>query len=111
MLLIFAAPILILVLVLAVPIAYRYFWPIKVKRPRLFLRITLATGLVVAGVAIYWFLGALIGIGVTRAAPPQTAAANAAFEAVLRNRLLVGAVFGVLTEYLLCRITQTIMDT
>jgi hypothetical protein len=109
-LLIFAAPILILVLVLAVPIAYRYFWPIKVKRPRLFLRITLATGLVVAGVAIYWFLGALIGVGVTRASP-QTAAANAAFESVLRNRLLVAAVFAVLTEYLLCRITQTIMDT
>ena len=110
MLLIFAAPILILGLVLAVPIAYRYFWPIKVKRPRLFLRITLATGLVVAGVAIYWFLGALIGIGVTHASP-QTAAANAAFESVLRNRLLVAAVFAVLTEYLLCRITQTIMDT
>lgn len=108
MFLFFAAPVIILVLVLAVPIAYRYGWPVAIKRPRQFLIITLAMGVVLAGVAIFWFFSALTGMGVTGASP-QTAAANAAFESVLRNRLLVATVFAVLLEYLLCRITQTIM--
>jgi len=108
MLLLFAAPVVILVLVLAVPVAYRYLWPIKINRPRLFLVITLAMGLVIAGVAIFWFFSVLVGTGVTGASS-QTAASNAAFESVLRNRLLVAAVFALVIEYLLCRITQTIM--
>ena len=109
MLFIFAAPIVILGLVLAVPIAYRYLWPIKIRRPKLFLVITLTMGLVVAGVAIFWLFSVLMGIGITGASP-RTAAPNAAFESVLRNRLLVAALFAALIEYLLCRITQTIMD-
>jgi len=109
-LLLFAAPVVILALVLAVPIAYRYLWPIKINRPKLFLIITLATGLVIAGVAIFWFFSVLVGVGVTGASP-QTAASHAALESVLRNRLLVAAVFAALVEYLLCRITQTIMGT
>jgi hypothetical protein len=107
--LLIAAPVVILVLVLAVPVAYRYLWPIKINRPQLFLVITLAMGLVIAGVAIFWFLSVLAGVGITGASS-QTAS-NAAFESVLRNRLLVAAVFAVLVEYLLCRITQTVMGT
>ena len=106
--LLFAAPVVILVLVLAVPVAYRYLWPIKIDRPKLFLVITLAMGLVIAAAAIYWFFIVLLGIGVTDASS-QTAAAHAAFESILRKRLLVATVFAVLTEYLLCRITQTVI--
>ena len=108
MLLLFAAPIVILVPVLAVPVAYRYLWPVRIDRPRLFLTITLAMGLVIAAAAIYWFFSMLMGTGVADASS-QTAAANAAFESILRKRLLVAAVFGALIEYLLCRITQTVM--
>ena len=111
MVLILAAPIVILGVVLAVPIAYRYLWPIKVKRPRLFLLITLSMGLLVPGVAIFWFFSVLVGIGIVSASSLAAAASNAGFEAVLRNRLLVAAVFAPLVEYLLCRITQTIMGT
>ena len=108
MLLLLIAPLVILGLVLSVPIAYRYLWPVKIKRGRLFLLIALAMGLVVAAVAIFWFFSVLVGTGVTGASS-QTAASNAAFESVLRNRLLVAAVFALVIEYLLCRITQTIM--
>ena len=108
MLLFLAAPLVILLLVLAVPIAYRYLWPITIKRPRLFLAITVAIGLVIAGAAIFWVFSILTGIGVAGASP-QTTASGAALDAVLRNRLLVAAVFTVVLEYLLCRITQTIM--
>jgi hypothetical protein len=109
-LLLYAAPIVILGLVLAVPFAYRYLWPVEVKRPKVFLIFTVAMGLAVAGVAIFWFFSVLAGMGVGGASP-RTGAANAAFESVLRNRLLVATVFAALIEYLLCRITQTIMDT
>jgi len=105
-----AAPIVIAVLVLAVPIAYRYLWPIKLKRPKLFLGITLAMGLVIAGIAIFWFFSVFTGVGIAGASP-RAAAPNATFESVVRNRLLVAAVFAALVEYLLCRITQTVMDT
>ena len=108
MVIIFVAPIVILGFVLLVPIAYRYLWPIKIKRPKLFLVITLAMGLLVAGVAITWFSSVLIGIGIAGASP-RTAGSNADLETVLRNRFLVAAVFATLVEYLLCRITQTIM--
>jgi hypothetical protein len=107
-LLLFAAPIVILVFVLTVPVAYRYLWPVRIDRPRLFLVIMLAMGLVIAGAAIYWFFSVLVGTGVTDAAS-QTAASNAALESILRKRLLVAAVFAALIEYLLCRITQTVM--
>jgi hypothetical protein len=110
MLLNFVAPIVILGFVLAVPIAYRYLWPVELKRPEMFLTITLVLGLIVAGVAIFWFFSVLIGLGI-RGASPRTAAAQAAVESVIRNRLLVTAVLGALIEYLLCRITQTILDT
>jgi hypothetical protein len=107
-LLLFAAPIVILALVLAVPVAYRYLWPVKIDRPRLFLVITLAMGLVIAAAAIYWFFSVLMGAGVGDASS-QTAASSAALESILRKRLLVAAVFAALIEYLLCRITQTVM--
>ncbi len=108
MLLLLAAPVVILVLVLAVPIAYRYLWPVTVTRPRLFLGITLATGLIIAALSIAWVFSALAGVGITGASA-GTAASQAAFETVMRNRLMVAAVFAVVIEYLLCRITQTIM--
>ena len=108
MFLLFAAPVVILVLVLAVPVAYRYLWPIRINRPRAFLIVTLAMGLFIAGAAIFWFLSVLQGVGISGVSA-QSGASSAAVEAVLRNRLLVAAVFSVLTEYLLCRITQTIM--
>ena len=110
MLVLLIAPLVILGLVLTVPIAYRYLWPVKIKRGRLFLLITLPMGLIVAAVAIFWFFSVLAGAGITGASP-GTAASNSALQSVLRNRLLVGAVFASLVEYLLCRITQTIMDT
>src|ERR1700757_5359478 len=93
MFLIFAAPIGILALVLAVPVAYRYLWPLSIKRPKLFLRITLTIGLAVAVVAITWFLNVLVGIGIAGVSRGPDAS-NAAFEAVLRNRLLVATVRG-----------------
>jgi hypothetical protein len=103
-----AAPVVILALVLAVPVAYRYLWPVRINRPRLFLMITLAMGLVIAAAAIFWFFSALMGVGIAGASA-RTAVSNAALESVLRNRLMVAAVFATLVEYLLCRITQTIM--
>jgi hypothetical protein len=109
MFLVFAAPIVILVLVLVVPVAYRYLWPITIKRPKVFLLITLPIGLLVAGVAGFWLLNLPVHIGMTGASR-DTDASRAALEAVLRNRLLVAAVFAVVVEYLVCRITQTITD-
>src|SRR5215467_4269562 len=110
MTLLLIAPLIILGLVLTVPIAYRYLWPVKIKRGRLFLLITLPMGLLVAAVAIFWCFSVLAGAGITGASP-GTSASNSALQLVLRNRLIVGAVFASLVEYLLCRITQTIMDT
>ena len=101
------APIVIVALVLCVPIAYRYLWPVKVGRPGLFLIITLTTGLVVAAAAIFWFFSVLTATGLAARSP--TAASSTALESVLRNRLLVAAVLAALVEYLLCRITHTIM--
>jgi len=109
-LIVFAAPLVILGLVLAVPIAYRYLWPITVKRPRLFLAITLAMGLVIAAVAISWFFSVLAGTGIT-AASAGTAASQVELGTVMRNRLMVAALFAVVVEYLLCRITQTVMGS
>lgn len=100
---------MILVLVLGLPIAYRSLWPIKIRRPKLFLIITLTSGLVIAAVAIFWVLDVLVGIGIAGVSR-ATDTSHAAFEAVLRNRLLVASVFAVLVEYLVCRITQTITD-
>jgi len=108
-LVVFAAPLLILVVVLAVPIAYRYWWPVKIKRPRLFLVITLAMGLLITAVAVAWFSSVLAGSGIAGASPAG-AAGSKAIESVLWNRFLVAAVFATVVEYLLCRITQTIMD-
>ena len=100
---VFAGPVAIVVLVLAVPLAYRQLWPITIKRPKLFLRITLTIGLVIAAVAILWFLNVPVGLGIT-------GTSRAAVEAVVRNRLLVACVFAVLVEYLVCRIAQTVTD-
>jgi len=106
---VFAGAVAIVVLVLAVPIAYRYLWPITIERPKLFLIITLTTGVVIAAVAIFWFLNFPVGLGITGASRTIDAS-HAAMEAVLRNRLLVASVFAVLVEYLICRIVQTLMD-
>jgi len=57
---------------------------------------------------MYWFFSVLMSTGVGDASS-QTAASSAALESVLRKRLLVAAVFAALIEYLLCRITQTVM--
>ncbi len=104
----FAAPVVILVLVLAVPVAYRHLWPIKLKRPRLFLAITLTMALVIAAVAIWWFFGPLMSVGISGTS--MRGASSPSLESVLRNRLLVAAVCAAVVEYLLCRITQTVID-
>ncbi len=109
MALLLVAPIVILVLVLAVPIGYRYLWPIELKKPGRFLRITLAMALVIVAVATFWFFGPLVEAG-NPAASLRRAASNPSLASVLRNRLLVAAVVAALVEYLLCRITQTITD-
>jgi hypothetical protein len=109
MILVLAAPIAIFGLVLSVPVAYRYLWPIELERPKPFMVIALGMGLIVAAVAVVWFFAAFIGGG--SAGPSRTGGSSAAFEAVVRNRLLVAAVLGALVEYLLCRITHTIMAT
>lgn len=109
MFLVFAGPVALLVLVLAVPIAYRHLWPIAIKRPKLFLRITLTTGVVIAAVAIVWFLNLPVGLGITGTSR-ATDASHAAVAAVVRNRLLVASVFAVVVEYLVCRIAQTLTD-
>lgn len=106
---VFAGPVAILVLVLAVPLAYRQLWPITIKRPKLFLRITLTIGVVIAAVAIFWFLNVPGGLGITGTSR-ATDASHAAVETVVRNRLLVASVFAVLVEYLVCRIAQTVTD-
>ena len=106
---VFIAPFLILGLALAVPLAYRRFWPLKPKHPRLFLGITLAAGFILALVAIAWFSQVLVGIGIARANPGEAASSRAAFQTVLLNRFLVAASFTVVVEYLLCRITQTLL--
>ena len=109
MVLMLAAPIAIFGLVLSVPVAYRYLWPIKLERPKPFMVITLGMALIVAAVAIFWFFAAFIGAG--PAGSSRTGGSSGAFEAVVRNRLVVAAVLGALVEYLLCRITHTIMAT
>jgi hypothetical protein len=109
-LVVFVAPLLILTLVLAVPIAYRYLWPVRIKRPRLFLGITVPMGLLIAVVAVGWFASVLVATATAGASGAEAAASHKAFESVLWNRFLVAALFSVVLQYLLCRITQTIMD-
>jgi hypothetical protein len=106
---VFIAPVLILAVALAVPLAYRHFWPVKLKRPRLFLGITLAMGLLLALGAIAWFSQVLVGVGIAHATPAGAASSQAALQAALLNRFLVAASFTVVVEYLLCRITQTLL--
>jgi hypothetical protein len=108
--LVFIAPPVILVLVLAVPIAYRYLWPVRVKRPRWFLGITVSLGLLITVLAVGWFASVLTGSGTAGASATDAAASNKALQSVLWNRFLVAALFSVVLEYLLCRITQTLMD-
>ena len=102
------APVMILALVLAVPLAYRRFWPVRPTPSKSFLVVTLILGVVVAAAATGWVVQGLSGRLLTRAAT-GTAAADAALRQVLRNRLLLAAALGVVVEYLLCRITHTVM--
>jgi hypothetical protein len=95
----------ILVLTLAIPLAFRYLWPGGVARPPLFLVVTLTLALVVAAIAISWFSQILVGIGI--AGPSTTTAdSGALFEARLRNRFFTASVCAVVAQYWLCRATQ-----
>jgi uncharacterized membrane protein len=95
----------ILVLTLAVPFAFRAFWPGGVARPSLFLLVTLTLALIVAAFAISWFSQILVGIGI---AHPSTSTLDnsALFEARLRNRFFAASVCAVVAQYWLCRATQ-----
>ena len=108
MLFVLIAPVVILTLVLGVPLAYRLFWPVPVSRPRLFLTITVTIALIIAAAAIVWYYQPFIGIGIAHPSP-GTASSNATFESVVRNRFFVAGTFSVVLEYLLCRITQTLL--
>lgn len=107
MFLVLAASLAIVVLVLAVPAAYRRFWPITIKRPKPFLVLTFTLGLAVAAVAVFWVFDAFVGVGI--AGGPSGSATSVDFALVLRNRLLVAAALSVIVQYLLCRITHTVL--
>jgi hypothetical protein len=96
---------LVLVAVLAVPLVYVRFWPVRVGRPRLFLAVALGAGLLLGVAAIVWAVSVLrsVGVGGGSAAPPSLVAA------VLRNRFLVAGLFAFVVEYLLCRIIHTVL--
>jgi len=102
----FIAPAFIVVVaVLAVPLAYARFWPVRIGRPRLFLGIALAAGVLLAGGAIVWSVSVLRGAGVAGGA----VAAPAVVATVLRNRFGVAGLFAFVVEYLLCRILHTLL--
>lgn len=99
----------ILALTLVVPFAFRRLWPGGVARPRLFLRVTLVLGVIVAGVAIVWFAQILAGIRISGASP-RSAEIHARAEAVIRNRFLTASICAALVQYWLCRGTQSILS-
>jgi len=99
------APVVILALTLTTPFAYRFVWPRTVTRSGAFFGITLSVGLIIAIVAIFWFLAVLNGVGISRPSG-ATAAASARFESVMRFRFGIAAVLAVLAQYLVCRFTQ-----
>jgi hypothetical protein len=101
-----AAPLAIIALTLLVPFAFRYLWPGGVARPPIFLAVTLTLALIVAAISVFWFLQALVGVGISGAAPASTFTTNATFEAALRTRLISSAIAAVVVEYWLCRATQ-----
>jgi hypothetical protein len=92
----------ILLLTLLAPVAFRYAWPGGVARPSLFLVVTLTLALIVAAIAVSWFLHALVGVGISGG----TADSTARFETQLRNRFFSAAIGAVLAQYWLCRATQ-----
>ena len=98
-------PAAILLLTLMVPVAFRYLWPGGVARPSLFLVLTLALALVVAAIAIFWYLQALVGVGISGPSA-RTSDSSALFEARMSTRFLTAAICAVLAQYWLCRGTQ-----
>jgi hypothetical protein len=104
----FVLALLMFTLVLAVPLAHRRFWPINVKRPELFLAITVTTGGIVAVAGFIWAISILLDIGIAGGAPASAASSQHALESVLFHRFWVPIVLAVVIEYLICRITHTI---
>lgn len=95
-------PAAILMVTLLVPFLYRYVWPRAVTRRSRFFAISLTLGLVVAAVAIFWFLLALNGAGIATGSTNP----SGPFEAQLRTRFLTAAMSAFSVQYVLCRITQ-----
>lgn len=98
-------PAAILLVTLLVPVAFRYAWPGGVARPSLFLVVTLTLALVVAAIAISWFLQAMVGVGIS-VPSSGTAESSPRFETQLRTRFFMAAIGAVLAQYWLCRATQ-----
>ncbi len=98
-------PAAILLLTLLVPIAFRYGWPGGIARPTPFLVVTLILALGVAAIAIFWFLQALVGVGVTGPSS-RPVDRSPAFEAALRNSFITAAICAVRAQYCLCRAMQ-----
>ena len=111
MLFAFIAPLVFIALALAIPILYRRLFPLKPKRPRLFLGITVVASFVVAAITFVWFVQILAGIGIAQATPAQAAHSQAALEAALHKRFLTAVSFTVLGTYLVCRITHVFLGT
>lgn len=108
MLFVFIAPILILASALLVPIACWRLGTIRLKRPRLFLAVTLISGVLIAAAAIAWFSEVLVGIGIAGASTAEAKASQAPLELLLLNRLLIALGSTIVLEYLICRIAQII---
>jgi hypothetical protein len=102
-------PLVVLLLTLLVPVAFRYGWPARIGRPALFLAITLTLALVVAGCALSWYLQPLAGMGVAGSSAGGTDNGNVLFEAQMRTRFFTAAIFAVLAQYWLCRGTQFLL--
>jgi hypothetical protein len=111
MLFVFIAPLALVALALAVPIWYRRVFPLKPKRPKVFLGITVATSLIVAIIATVWFLQIFAGVGFAHATPERASYSQAVLEATLLKRFLIAAIFTVLGGYLACRITHVFLGT
>jgi len=95
----------ILVLTLLIPFAYIYAWPRGVTRRALFLVVTLTLALIVAAALVFWFLDAVVGVGIAGQSG-GLAGDIAVIKARIRTRFVTASFVGVLVEYLICHATQ-----
>jgi hypothetical protein len=98
---ILAVPIVGLVVVLAIPIAYFHHCRATIRRPKLFLCLTIFMGLVIAEAAAFWI--------VSYAAFTGTAGDIRLLEISIIKRTAVAALLSVAAEFLICRISHAIL--